>query len=522
MGIFKLIFTLTNLVLLSTCSHLFRDSYTLKIKSNKALKIAFTHNIEGEVASCGCSKNPLGGVDRLYASLNSLKKNAQVIYLDLGDTFFNLNTIPSSIEKSSKFTAEKLATFLSQLDLNIFVPGEKDFALGINYLNKLIKLTKAKLLLTNSDKLDSLKYLVVEQNSYDIIFISVLDPEIVSTKYQSYFSDPTSSIEKIINNLSNISNKPVKIFLLSHTNMSNNILWAKKFPQIAWILGSHSNQLIHHPKEVSNTKIVQVLNRNQYLGVINLNQKNKNKSIYEAVPLDAGKEKLIHPNPMISQMIDFQNQLNKIHEKESHLLTPVINKTSLKIQTYHSCIDCHQKQYDFWKQTPHALAYLSLVQKKQALNPQCINCHSLQKDFPQAPLISQHPNVNIKSYIESLNKNLVQPLLKKQSIRNLSSKKRVLIFEEWKKLDQKVNMQNYLNIQCLHCHKQSDQHPFDFRKKEKISHQQMIKQCIRCHDQKNSPSWYKNFDSSNLMQDIHRDRSMEKLKSMSCPKIEDE
>lgn len=46
------------------------------------------------------------------------------------------------------------------------------------------------------------------------------------------------------------------------------------------------------------------------------------------------------------------------------------------------CVECHDEAYQFWKSTPHAHAYQTLVDKKKQFNVQCIGCHVLGWEQP--------------------------------------------------------------------------------------------------------------------------------------------
>ena len=63
-----------------------------KSNSPQTLALVFSHNISGETHPCGCRNFPLGGLPQVAGLFSSLSKNAEVFYVDTGDTFF-----PSSV-----------------------------------------------------------------------------------------------------------------------------------------------------------------------------------------------------------------------------------------------------------------------------------------------------------------------------------------------------------------------------------------------------------------------------------------
>ena len=70
--------------------------------------------------------------------------------------------------------------------------------------------------------------------------------------------------------------------------------YAKSFPRIDWILGSHSMNFTQKPIQVKETKLAQMLSRNHYIGKIHFNKNapNSNYSTIEIGP-ELAKKSLI-------------------------------------------------------------------------------------------------------------------------------------------------------------------------------------------------------------------------------------
>ena len=76
---------------------------------------------------------------------------------------------------------------------------------------------------------------------------------------------------------------------------------------------------------------------------------------------------------------------------------------------------------------------------------------------------------------------------------------------------------NFANVQCLNCHNQHDEHPFN--SDAPISHEQKMSQmqnrCITCHTAEQSPEWYGK-DEKGLNEKV----VAQKIKKMSCPLLQ--
>ncbi len=77
---------------------------------------------------------------------------------------------------------------------------------------------------------------------------------------------------------------------------------------------------------------------------------------------------------------DIKTNINTINRYQHARLQPddtVLNTALQKdeINGVTGCSHCHEKQYDFWKNTKHANAFATLSQVGQSYNLQCLPCH---------------------------------------------------------------------------------------------------------------------------------------------------
>lgn len=76
--------------LIFSCKKTEEPSYILPFKelSDDAFSIVFSANLEGYIAPCGCTSNPLGGLDRFATIFNDIKKTHEVILISTGNLLF--------------------------------------------------------------------------------------------------------------------------------------------------------------------------------------------------------------------------------------------------------------------------------------------------------------------------------------------------------------------------------------------------------------------------------------------------
>jgi hypothetical protein len=466
--------------------------------SSESISLIFSGNINGEIKPCGCRKFPLGGFEQAAGLILSEKTNNPVIYVDAGDTFFPSPVIPETVKKSVGLQAETVATGLQILGIRYIVPGEQDFAFGIDYLNKLILKSQAKLLALNLKHESAKPYVRIKMHDSYLYLLGVVSPELIGQK--ASVTDPEIALENFFSDI-NI-NKSDRVVLISHLGMDYDQGIAKKFPRINWIIGSHSQSFTQTPFEIGNTKIVQVLSRNHYLGKISLSfSKDQTKDKFEMLETREETKSLIQNNPMTALLARHETELNLIQKSE---VTSIVNINE-KPNSYTSCVTCHQKQTEFWQSTAHAPAMLTLIKSKAEYNQACIGCHTLGKVVNESDWIeSRDTNTKLSDYI-----NAFKNLTPKKSIREMSGSDRKLVMKKISGLHKKFNIKNdFTGVQCLHCHDKSNLHPFD---SDAVAKPVTSAKCIVCHTSDQSPTWYekdaktlKNFSSH--------------LKQVSCPK----
>jgi hypothetical protein len=500
------------------------DEYYEELNSeSKNTSIIFSHNINGETHPCGCRNFPLGGLPQVNGIIKSLEKTQSVIYVDSGDTFFSSTIVPEMLKESSTFKAYKIAESLDALGLKYITPGDQDFSLGEKFLIDISNKHNFNFLISNSTKKMKIKHTKwghIKSNGIDFFFLGVISPDLVKPEFKSLLSSPTKALEEQVKTIRskfpNIKNK--KFILLSHSGLDSDRNIAKAVPHFDWIIGAHSQSYLRFSEDVGKTQLVQVLSRNHYLGDISFPHNVEKKVSYTIHETRSETKDLITPNDMSSWLNSYKSQYDRILISEQKIDDNDDNEP--KKPTYLSCSECHTKQVDFWQGTAHSVAYTTLIKAKSANNPSCVGCHSLGFRAPegfthtQNIVKSDNKEFNSKSYWEEFNSKHVP----KKSVRDLSKDERKKISSQWIELDAKKGVNhNFANVQCLHCHGQTGEHPFDSA--QGSTKKDIQSSCVSCHTSDQSPEWYLK-DSKGLATSVNKKYFSKKLKEVSCPKIE--
>lgn len=526
------------LFIISSCSYFINwadgDNYDVMNLKKPHLNIVFSNNIHGETHPCGCRHFPLGGLPQVAGKFNELKKTGDFLYVDTGDTLFPSNILPKWLAKSLTFSAKNLARALDQLGLDYFVPGEKDFAAGVPFLQEIAKSVHFKFLITNlkdPKTFQHIKYAKLEYPPHSVYLLGIVLPDTMG-EHAGLFSPPDSAIDDTIKLISkdgyDAKNPFHRLIVLSHSGIDEDKLFAKKHPQIDWILGSHTQSFTTFPMEEGNTKIVQVLSRNHYLGQLKINfKKSKKNDSYKIHEVRDELSKLISPNPFDKFIIEHKAQVAKLQTEEQQE-TLDANISVDKFKTAQSCIGCHKAQSDHWQKTPHALAYSTLVKVGEQNNLTCIKCHSLGQGhiqgFQKAKDIVQFAKpVDSKEHAQKYWSQVKAAMRPIKSVRQLHGNEINDYKNKWIKIDEKMQVvHKFANVQCLNCHDKEQDHPFEINTVQidvRERYDKIQQKCLTCHDRDQSPRWYKK-DAQGFPNKLNELKFIKNYKSFSCPEYQ--
>lgn len=543
----KKIFSLAGLlalVTLTSCSYFidtFLDpSYDVVDLDEKNLGVVFSHNVNGETHPCGCRHFPLGGLPQVAGAIHKLEKDETVIYVDSGDTLFASATMPKNLEQSQTYNAKSLAKGLSQVGLKYWVPGDQDFAKGIDFIKKVATENKINLILSNLKNKETLPHkevVLFEKGPHKIFMVGLINPIVLKREYQGLFINPVDSLKVTLKNLKEKGydqNSPFhRLVVVSHGGIGPDTNLARSYPMIDWIIGGHTMNFLRFPQQEGKTNIVQVLSRNHYLGHITFNfKKDKKGDSYEIIEIRDELKDELKPNPYLAFIDKHKESLAKIQKEEQANIIES-NLGVIRYATNSSCVECHDAQNKFWQGTAHALAYQTLINAKEQNNLACVKCHSLglneKKGFKKVQDMLEFDESFHGKQTDSKKEELTTKYWSELqeafgsvgSIRDMPSDKRRVLASKWAKHDIKFNVtRNFANVQCLNCHIQHDNHPFEnfdppMAKDLKVA--KMKEKCLTCHDPDQSPEWY-NKQANGLPGAINQEKLNTHFKKMSCPK----
>jgi hypothetical protein len=481
----------------------------------KPWTLVYSNDVLGELEPCGCRSNPMGGLARKWNWLKGLSDSAP-LQIDAGDLLFETSPVPEPLRQQTLLQAKELLKGYDLLGHSLVVPGEKDFALGLDSFLEIIRGRKTRFIAANLFRQDKQgrrgKPLLQPSAKFrrDGLRIAVLG--LVGDELPWPKGLMATSAEKAAKDwIPRLRREADLVIAVTHQGFEADRALAEKVPGIDLIIGAHTQSFLQNPIQVGSTWIVQSSYRNQHPGTIRLS-KNLKTEDFALTGLDAGydthppdsKASPRPPTPMDRHVAAFKARIAELNTLRDQALRRQIlpaSASARSFQTWPRCAECHLLQFDFWRKTPHAGAHHALVGKGQEKNKACIACHSVgfgePKGFTEvSAVIDGIPHDQLDSFLEQMR---AAPALKSEVrlTKDDSPQPLHLAIQRIRK--------SHVPVQCENCHRLGSDHPGD------PSPKVAVESCVRCHTADQAPAWY---DSKGA---LNREVAEQKLKAMSCP-----
>lgn len=440
----------------------------------KPFRILFSANRQGEIDPCGCQVKQIGGIDRLLNFSNKeAKKAGPQFFVDSGDTFFALKQINEFRVDEERLKADVIAEAYRHLKVDAIVPGERDFADGLDAFYALTKKAEVKVIAANivNEKNETVfaPFTIVEKKGVRLAFIGLYSPEAKLPQPTWKVLDPAESASKIQTQLE--GEKLDGLFVLSNLGLADDRKLAEKI-SVPVIFGARSMDFLEKPVVVNQTLIVQPQIQGQNIGELEFSSPGTANSKHRLVDLGVEWQK---PNNAVTKLIaNYKKKVRDLAVAASHSAEKKIAAKGANPFVAHpnTCRTCHTKQHDFWEQTKHASAYLVLYAKNQHFDPECIGCHTLGFQSPNGfekralPILIENENRK-KGELPFVEK-LMQATFKGDSGGALDSREDPARYAKLKKKyhaqiheleDQGKIQKIFIGVQCEHCHGNRNGHP---------------------------------------------------------------
>lgn len=346
-------------------------------QSGKRLVIAYSTEQNGYLTPCGCSSPMLGGIPRRATWLKGLAAEDALVKVDNGD-------ITEAMGRQDELKAETIVEMLNAQDYGAVNLGEKDFRLGVPYLQSLQARFKGTILCSNVLKPDgsplfgqtTIVNRRVGGKAARIAIAGVLseqyEPSIIALNPGLKMQPAEEALTRIAPALSTAD---VRV-LLFHGPKSDAIELAKRFPIFQLIVCAHEGDHPLEPVRVGGAMVVCPGQDGKYA----------ERAVFTDVPawhVDGVKAVPLGPEFADDARVMQIKQAYQDRVTSENLLGKA-SKTALadgeKFAGSDACSGCHSEAFNVWKGSGHARALDTLARVRADRDPECVQCHVVGLD----------------------------------------------------------------------------------------------------------------------------------------------
>jgi len=405
-----------------------------------SVRIALVTDLKGYLEPCGCTSDPLGGIDRLAAQIRALRKGpAPVVFLIAGDTFFDTATIePVRVDQASR-NATTLAGILDRLQVAAVLPGRSDRAQPSETLDAVKAASDFPWLAMQGD----VELLRVQAGDLRLAIVGVRP------------GADRSAVKPLVAQAE--ANHELTIALVDGSRRDANRIGAIDGVDLV-IQGGLDEDAPVSPREAGRAWLLHASRQGQGLTVVDVYQKKKGEALVDrsdwsrterarrldaqlsdlgekiarweksgdvdAADLDSQRDRfaalqkerqaldapvtLNEGNALYATWIPLPNKapkdpaveaLMRKHDKVvndanriafANLKPPPLGPDDIAYVGSAACSACHQPAYAWWSTHAHGHAYRTLQERKKEYNLDCVGCHVTGYERPGGSTVTHN------------------------------------------------------------------------------------------------------------------------------------
>lgn len=248
----------------------------------KQLTIVYSSNLLGEYEPCGCPVHPLGGLARRASEIDRARADADgLIVVDAGDLFLPTAAVPPGwLPPDPGEVARRgrlLVTGLARSGLTAFTPGERDLAIGLPTLRRLLREAKIPAVSANlvdragRPLFDADRLVAVAGLKVGLFGVSKPLPE-QAALWQAWgvtAQDPVAAARAAVDALrARGADLIIALIHVGPPDVTRALL--REVPGIDWAVAGHSEMNLESPEDAGTARLVEAMSMGKHLGRLDL------------------------------------------------------------------------------------------------------------------------------------------------------------------------------------------------------------------------------------------------------------
>jgi len=350
--------------------------------TGRAVTVFYTCDMAGRIAPYNCEEGKIGGVARMATVLKQWRETwPNAILADVGNS-----TVPT--HKAAETVNSFAFDALGKLGCQVVNIGENEARLSLEDLRALARDRPFKIISANLVRADTRApifpaYHIVERGGLKVGFVGLVHSDISPGRLGKGIRllDPDAALRT---NLPAIRPQCDLVVVLAFMKPADIYELAREHTDVDVFLGgltpvSSAPFELAGPRAAPRTVVAYLGDQGCTIGRLTVEPTN------DGPPRAYGSAKLLDEDveeaPALMGLVsEFTAALSGTPLPGSNQ-DPKMPCTSSFVGS-EVCRPCHPKQYYDWNKTRHAGAYVTLVQKGQNNNPQCLHCHATGYRMP--------------------------------------------------------------------------------------------------------------------------------------------
>ena len=410
-----------------------------KAQETPSLRLAVVTDLKGYLEPCGCTSDPLGGIDRLAAQIRELQEGSTpVLFLVAGDAFFDTAELePARVDQATR-NSQTLAGILNRLGVNAVLPGRRDRAQPADAIAALRASSDFPWLAVGTDA----EVLPIEFGALRVAVLGVRPG-----------ADPTAASAA----LATQAERDLTVALVDGSRRDANRIGAIDGVDFV-IQGGLDEDAPNTPRQAGKAWVLHASRQGQGLTVVDVYRTNKGAAFVDrsewsrlelagqlerqiqdlsakidaweasgevqAADLSAQRDRLAQlnverkaldapsvqaegnalfarwvPLPKKAPQDREVGKLMREHDKVvneanrvafADLAPPPLGPDDVAYLGSAACSGCHQPAYSWWSKHAHGVAYLTLQERNKEYNLDCVGCHVTGYEQPGGSTVTHN------------------------------------------------------------------------------------------------------------------------------------
>lgn len=383
----------------------------------------------GWIVPCGCASNQSGGLPRRGSYVGDRGRQANVVYVDAGGA-------SSGTSEYERLKFEAILDGEMAMGLAVHNIGRAEAALGAAYLRQVAREKSVPLLSANLRDSEGRPIAepmrIVEAAGKRIAFVGVLSPRYAVDGLK--IEEPRKAV---LAQVAAAAGGYDSLVVLAYLPEDELLQLAEELPEADVVVGGPTGQSIA-PKKIGPTLLAAATNKGKFL--IDLELATRSEPRWTGRVVEMGGHLADDP-VQVRNLERFRGELARrdLVPEQTRLVAalPEGTPSDYRLAGTDSCARCHEEDCAAWSKSKHAQAWASLDMSGSHVDPYCQQCHTDGYGLPGGFVSAGRTPDRI-------------------------------------------------NVGCETCHGPSQAHVDEPELKTPFAAKD---QCVRCHDQENSPKY---------------------------------